>query len=65
MKKMKSGKWTDEEILFLKNNYAELDFEELKKELNRTKKSIELKAFKLQVKRKCKLNPGGLRVSLL
>ena len=52
MKKMKSGKWTGEEILFLKNNYAELDFEELKKELNRTKKSIELKAFKLQVKRK-------------
>lgn len=46
------GKWTEEEIKFLKENYRELESKEIAKKLNRSISSIRNKLFYLDINKK-------------
>lgn len=46
--------WTNEEVEFLKDNYYEMNTREIAEKLNRTMKSIQIKAFRLNLEKKVK-----------
>jgi hypothetical protein len=48
---MGGKRWTSSEILFLKENYSHLTNEEISKVLNKSVKSVELKAHRLELKK--------------
>ena len=52
MEKRKRIKWTKEELRYLRDNYKNMFYSDIADYLNRTLKSVNLKAFRL------KLNPG-------
>lgn len=48
--------WTTREVEFLKNNYEEMDWEELESEMRRPKSAIRAYAQKMGLKRKWRSN---------
>lgn len=64
--------WSEDEIIFLKNNYLTMSYEEISKKINRTKKSVSAKIYRLKLPnkidnmpRKCKLNGKDIRYKLI